>query len=115
MTRVNSSDHVLLLLRERLQRLGKERAGRSAPAATGRKAAPSSRGRLQALAAFDGMGGEEMRRGLVRALLTEEIGEAAANDPAFQAVADDVFRMISGSPEGRDLIERAALQLRSSG
>ena len=56
--------------------------------------------------------GAEFRRTLVRAILTEEMGEAMANDPAFHAVIDDVYRMISARPEGQDLIDRAGRQLR---
>ena len=114
MTRINSSDQVLLLLRERLQRLGRERGARAPKAATG-SSTPSPIARLQALAALEELPGDELRRGLVRALLTEEAGDAAANDAAFQAIADEVFRIIDGSEEGRDLIDRAARQLRAEG
>lgn len=50
----------------------------------------------------------------MRALITEELSEGIANDGSFQAVADEVFRIISGTPEGRALIDRAAAQLRNA-
>jgi len=59
--------------------------------------------------------GEEFRRTLVRAILTEEMGEAMANDPSFQAVVENVYRMISATPDGQELIDRAGRQLRGTG
>jgi hypothetical protein len=114
MTRISQADHVLLLLREQLQKIGrsrKERTGRGAPV---RGSTPRPIARLQAMG--DALEeGEEFRRTLVRAILTEEMGEAMANDPSFQAVVDNVYRMISATPDGQELIDRAGRQLRSGG
>jgi hypothetical protein len=116
MTRVSSSEHILLLLRERLQRMDRGRKGaRSAPGGRGDAAQGSPLNRLQALAALDQIDPDELRRTLVRALLSEELGEAVANDPSFEAVAEEVFRLISDSEDGRVLIERAEEELRSKG
>lgn len=110
MTRITTTDQVLLLLRERLRRLGETRSARgSAPAAPA--ATPSPMARLQALEGTGALPREELRRTLVRALLAEQLGDGLASDPAFQAVCEDVFRIISETPEGRDLLERAAAQL----
>ena len=111
MTRINQVDQVLLLLRERLQRLNRSgpgasrRSGRSSPA-TARPLA-----RLQAMAELDQLSEDDLGRTIVRALLAEELGEGLANDPAFQAVIDDVARIIGESQEGRDLMARAAREL----
>jgi hypothetical protein len=113
MTRVNNADHVLLLLRERLQRLDRGRGARAARAGASRAATPGPMARLQARAALDQVSGDEFRRTLVRALLTEEVGEAVANDPSFQAIVEDVFRMISATEDGRELIDRAGRELRA--
>lgn len=110
MTRISNSDHVLVLLREQLQKLGRTRRESAGRAAEVRGSTPRPIARLQAMATPDE--GEEFRRTLVRAILTEEMGEAMANDPAFHAVVDDVYRMISASPDGQDLIDRAGRQLR---
>jgi hypothetical protein len=113
MTRITTSEHVLLLLRERLQRMERGRAGPAAKSArsSGPTAAPMAR--LKALSSLDQLSEEDLRRTLVRSLLSEELGEAVANDPSFQAVADDVFRIISASEDGRALIERASSELRA--
>jgi hypothetical protein len=71
--------------------------------------------RLKALAGRGAIGEEEMRRALVRAVLTEELGEALANEPALQNVFDDVARIIGASAEGSEMLDRAMAQLRSSG
>jgi hypothetical protein len=115
MTRVTGSDHVLLLLRERLQKMERGRTGSAARAGRSGAATPGATARLQALAALDQIAPDEFRRTLVRSLLSEEMGDAVANDPAFQAIADDVFRVISDSEEGRALIDRAAQELRARG
>jgi hypothetical protein len=112
MTRIGNTDQVLLLLREQLQKLGhnrKERTGRSGPV---RKSTPRPIERLQAMGSYEE--GEEFRRTLVRAILTEEMGEAMANDPSFQAVVDNVYRMLSATADGQDLIDRAGRQLRGA-
>jgi hypothetical protein len=110
MTRISNSDHVLVLLREQLHKLGRTRRESASRTAEVSGSTPPPIARLQAMASPEE--GEEFRRTLVRAILTEEMGEAMANDPAFQTVADDVYRMISASPDGQELIDRAARQLR---
>lgn len=112
MTRISNSDHVLVLLREQLQKLGRTRKESAGRAAEVRGSTPRPIARLQAMASPED--GEEFRRTLVRAILTEEMGEAMANDPAFLAVVDDVYRMISASPDGAALIDRAGRQLRGA-
>jgi hypothetical protein len=112
MTRISNADQVLHLLREQLQKIGRTRKERSSRTGEVRAPTPRPIARLQAMGSFEE--GEEFRRTLVRAILTEEMGEAMANDPAFQAVVDDVYRMISDSPGGQELIDRAGRQLRGN-
>lgn len=113
MTRIGNVDQVLLLLREQLERSGRSRgtARRAAPsAASSGDARPIERAR--SLAALDALSDEEARRALVRGLLVEQFGEGTGNDPAFQQVIDDVFRIIADTPEGAQLMARALEQLR---
>jgi hypothetical protein len=114
MNRIGNADQVLVLLREQLQRLGRGKGAKAGRTGAAQGATPSPVARLQAQAGLADLSGEEFRRTLVRALLTEELGDAMANDPSFQAVADDVFRIIGGTPEGQALIDRAARQLRGA-
>jgi hypothetical protein len=112
MTRIGNTDQVLLLLREQLQKIGQTRKERTGRSGSVRRSTPRPIARLQAAGSFEE--GEEFRRTLVRAILTEEMGEAMANDPSFQAVVENVYRMISATPDGQDLIDRAGRQLRGA-
>jgi hypothetical protein len=114
MTRIATSEQALVLLREQLQRLGRGRGAKVGRTGAAREATASPIARLQAQGGLEALSGDEFRRTLVRALLTEELGDAMANDPSFQAVADDVFRIISDTPDGQALIDRAARQLRGT-
>jgi len=58
------------------------------------------------------MSEDQVRRTLVRALLSEELGEGISNDPSFQSMVEEVLRVINQSDDGRALIARASLQLR---
>jgi len=108
MAEVGRADPVLLLLRERLQ-------GRQAP--TARSAARAAAAllspleRARAVAALAVLDSEGRRRLVVRALLAERLGEAVANDAAFQAVGERVLAMLDETPEGRALIEAALAEL----
>lgn len=84
-----------------------DKAGRTA-----RKGDPRPVERLRAMAGFDALGDDERRRAVVHGLLTEELGEAVANDPAFAAVLDEVLRIVGDMPGGHELIDRAATAMR---
>jgi hypothetical protein len=115
LTRISNVDQVLLLLREQLERASRHRgAERSDKAVRTQNVTARPLERAKALAAFDGMEPNEVRRTVVRGLLVEAFGEGAANDPAFQAVVDDVFRIITEMPGGSALIDQAVDQLRIS-
>ncbi|KQM23095.1 hypothetical protein ASE73_02410 [Sphingomonas sp. Leaf24] len=108
--KVAGADHVLLLLRAKLARLARERADRSSRAPG--RGDPRPVDRLRAMAGFDALGEDERRRAVVHGLLTEELGEAVANDAAFGAVLDDVLRIVGEMPGGHELIDRAAAAMR---
>ena len=113
MTRIGNVDQVLLLLREQLQRAGKgrqtARKSRSGPAA------PRPLDRVRALAAIDSLSDDELRRAVVRGVLTEEFGEAVGNDAALQTIVDEVVRIIGETQGGSELISRAVAQLKENG
>jgi hypothetical protein len=115
MTRVSNADHVLLILREQLQRMGRGRAAATRRSGAAERSTERPLARLQQVAAHDQLSDEEFRRTLVRALLTEELGERLANDSAFEAVVDDVYRILGNSAEGRALLDGAARELRTAG
>jgi hypothetical protein len=112
LTSIGNVDQVLLLLREQLARTGKDRRA-SGQKAVGRND-PVRRplDRVRALAAMDSLAEEDLRRAVVRGLLTEEFGEGLSNDPALHAVTDRVIGIIRETPGGPELLQRAIVQLK---
>ncbi|MEH3040405.1 MAG: hypothetical protein PGN21_10130 [Sphingomonas paucimobilis] len=111
MAEIGRADPVLLLLRERLQ-------GRSGAAvrSSARAAAPmlSPIERTRAVAALAVLDEEGRRRLVVRAVLAERLGEAVANDAAFQTLGDRVLAELDETPEGRALVEAAMAEMAGS-
>lgn len=112
MPRIGNVDQVLLLLREQLQRAGKGRG--AARKRRVERTAPRPLDRVRALAALDSLGEDEVRRAMIRGILTEEFGEAVGNDAALQTIVTDVVRIIGETPGGVELIDRAVAQLREA-
>jgi len=110
-TRISNAEQVMLLLHEQLGRLAKNRARRGDGASATNAGTPAPVDRLRALAGREDVSEDELKRALVRGLLTQQLGEAVAGDPAFEAVAGDVLRIITDSPAGRELLDRAMAQL----
>lgn len=89
MTRISPSDQVLAAVRAQLQRLAKRgnnehlrRAGKSAEKPL------NMRQMVKALSAIEGLSHDEFVRTFVRALLTQEFGEAVVHSSQFQAVIE---------------------------
>lgn len=113
MTKIGNVDQVLLLLREQLQRTGKGRQAARKAGAGPVAARPLDR--VRALAAMESLGEDDVRRAVIRGILTEEFGEGVGNDAALQAIVDDVLRIIDETPGGSELIGRAVAQLKEKG
>ncbi|MCB5423821.1 hypothetical protein H0274_01010 [Altererythrobacter sp. CC-YST694] len=109
MTRINQVDQVLLLLRQQLQRLDKSGRARkgSASSATGVQRRSPAAGRVEAVLRADDLSDEDLARTLISALLVDEFGEAAANDPAFLHMAGEVHRIIAADPQAAKLLGEA--------
>ena len=115
MTRISQPDHLLLLLQGQLQRLERDRSARAGHAGRSGKATPPPMARLKAIDTVKGLSDEELGPLLVRALLTEELGDRFVNDAGMQNILADVMRMIGESAEGRAILGRALGSLRGSG
>lgn len=113
MTRVGNIDQVLLLLREQLQRVGSNRErSRSAAAGKVERSVARPLDRVRALAALDTLGEEEVKRAVIRGILTDEFGEDVGNDARLMEIVDDVLRILRETAGGNELIERAVAQLK---
>ena len=84
MTRITSTDQVLLLLRSHLQRAA--RAGR--PNSTGSAETPrkSALERARQIVASEEVSEEDIRGALIAGILTEEFGSAFAGDARFHDI-----------------------------
>lgn len=91
MTNIGKVDQIVLQLRAQLQRVASQRAR---PAGGASKSEASSLQRFKALEAANGYSDRGLRRRFIRALLTEELGEELANQPEFERISDEVWRMI---------------------
>lgn len=116
MTRISNVDQVLMLLRQQLQRLDKSTRSRkgSASSASGPQRRPSAAGRVEAVLRTGDLSDEDLARTLVTALLVDEFGEAAANDPAFQHMAAEVHRIIASDPQAAGLLAEALKGVRGT-
>ena len=56
---------------------------------------------------------EEFRRKFVRALLTEEFGESLANQPEFERISNEVWRILDEDPETKAVLDAALTEFNS--
>lgn len=112
MTRIGTIEQVMLLLREQLQRSNRGRGPEHKRAEQAGVATPRPLDRVRALAAFDDLPEEEMRRAVVRGMLAEEFGDAIGTDAAFTRLVDEVAHAIEVLPGGPDLMAQAIAQLK---
>lgn len=112
MNTINRIDQAVLLLRDRLEKLGTRTdaaRGSGAAAVQGRALDPLSP--LRDLARQGQVSGQELRRALVRMLLADAFGEEASGSLEFQSIADQVTGILEGNEAGRELLDRALAEL----
>ena len=106
MTRVGTTDQIMALVRAQIQRMAKrERAGATGKTEAGRADTLTPRQRVEALAAMKGLDEEDFARALIRALLTEELGEGVAASPGFQSVVERRCAALEADAETRIAIK----------
>lgn len=112
MTRINSSEQVLLLLRAQLQHIQREKKLRKSTAVSkAPEGRPSPADRMQLIARLEALSDEERGRLFVTTVLTKEFGEEFANDPKFLSVSSQVYDALSRDEAGRALILDALGQM----
>jgi hypothetical protein len=107
MTRISNADHVLLLLRNHLERTQKQRRKRTQSSRGDEHTGATPLQRIERLALVSELPAHELKRALVAAVLAEELGEAVMNDAKFHRVVDEVLRIIATD-------ERASAQLQQA-
>ena len=109
MTNITRVDQAVLQLRAQLQRLARERTGgSSAPGSV--TASPLQRLRETKEATPDDESAL-FRKTMLRALLTEELGEGLANQVEFEQISSQVWQLIDEDEETRALMDEAIRQL----
>jgi len=112
MSSISRIDQAVLLLRARLEKL----AARPASSQSSLTSAASEAGNdpllpLRQMIRDGRVGDRDLRRALVRAILTGSYGERVNSTLEFQAVANQVADLLEGSESGRDLLARALREL----
>lgn len=108
MSDISRIDAAVLQLRAQLQRLARERAQRPASAARSDKKPLDRLREARAATAGDE---QEFRRKFVRALLAEELGEGLANQPEFERISNEVWRLLDGDSDTREMMDKAIQRL----
>lgn len=107
MTRVSNTDQIMALVRAQIQRMAKrERAGTTGKADSARSHSLTPHQRVETIAAMKGLDDDEFARALIRALLTQELGEGVAGSPGFQSVLDRTCAVLAADPETRATIKQ---------
>lgn len=112
MTSIGRIDQAILLLKDRLQRLGEQ----SGKASAGTTRQQESNGLdplvpLRQLARQGRISRDDLRKALVRTLLAESLGEELVASLEFQSIADRVTGLLEENEAGRDLLDRALGEL----
>jgi hypothetical protein len=112
MTQINRVDQAILLLKERLKKLG-ERKGPEGRSAVGAARTDSEHrlAPLRQLARQGNIAEQDLRRAFVRTLLADSLGEDLANSLEFQALANQVTQLLEDNEQGQDLLNRALAEL----
>lgn len=107
MTRIGNTDQILALVRSQLQRMGKNARSESASKVRGKDPHRlTASERLSALQAIDGLSDDEFARGLVRSLLTEELGEQVSNSAGFQQLVDRTTAIMQADAQTASLLRK---------
>ncbi|WP_426000357.1 hypothetical protein [Caulobacter sp. DWR1-3-2b1] len=108
MTRINSTEGLVALLRQRL--LARAKTGGARPSAAAARAEPSL---VQALAEIEGLEERPLRRVLIQEVLADHFGRELVNDARFQQVVDRVTAALDEDPETSQVFARVIADLRA--
>lgn len=112
MTRISASDHIVILLRQKLERAATLKKGDKARKVAG--AAPedgSNIHRVRALAQMASLSDEDIERSMIQGLLVEELGEALVNDPKFQQIVSRIVELLGNDEAAKALLAAARQDL----
>lgn len=112
MTRISASDHIMILLRQKLERAAALKKGGKAQKVGGAANEDGSNiHRIRALAQMESLSDEDIERSMIQGLLIEELGEGLVNDPKFQQLVSRVAELLASDDAGRALLNAARRDL----
>ena len=115
MTRITNVDQVLILLRNQLQKMEREKkSARPIKTPEAGQVHKTPFERVQDLAADGNLSEADIHRALIGSLLTEEFGTAIANDPSFQAIIDRVTATLTSDQASKQLLRGAVDTLKNA-
>lgn len=108
MTRISASDHIVILLRQKLERAATLKKGDKARQVAGAGQEDGSNiHRVRALAQMASLSDEDIERSMIQGLLVEELGEALANDPKFQQIVSRIVELLGSDEAAKALLAAA--------
>lgn len=112
MTQISRVDQAILMLKERLQRLGERSTGGVRSTQTPARAGEYGRLEpLRQLARRKDIAPSDLRRAFVRTLLAESFGDELNATLQLEEIADRVTRILEENQSGLALIDRALAEL----
>lgn len=111
MTQISRVDQAILLLKDRLRKLGDRKPSAVHGGSAIRSDGESRLAPIRQLARQGDIAEQDLRRAFVRTLLADSLGPELASGLEFQAIADQVTQMLEDSDTGRDLLSRALAEL----
>lgn len=111
MARITNADQVLLLLRAQLERADKLKRRATTRTPSGETPKQSAVERLRAVVADKDIPEDQLHRALISALLVEDFGEEALNQPLFQNLVSRVTETIMKDKDTKALLQRAVRTL----
>lgn len=112
MTRISASDHIMILLRQKLERAAALKKGGKTQKVTGSAREDGSNiHRVRALAQMASLSDEDIERSMIQGLLIEELGEGLVNDPKFQLIVSRIVELLASDEAGKRLLGAARRDL----
>lgn len=111
MTRISNAEHVLLLLRNHLERMRKTRGKRASVKGKDGRDRTTPLHRLEHLASVSDLSEPELQRALIEAVLADEFGADVSNDARFQGIVSEVLSAISKDDRASALLRDACRTL----
>lgn len=111
MVSIGRIDQAVILLQDRLRRLGAKSTSAAGAAIFTGSSDNDPVESLRQLYRRGQLGPEDLRRTFIRALLIDAFGDNLSGSFEFQAMTDQVYHIVSDNEAGRKLLDRALVEI----